>query len=432
MSTKLEYLKRCLSEPLAVENKRWYVGLFASLLPSSAQQVGHLELVRRPQGLHYALSGEEGYEEVPLTDAKLGEALFHPTDPVDIDTTWLGSVHSKMATTVGRLLLNAAVLYPSLGARLDYVNTPLKVTALEAMLAERIVDDGEVVDANIDISVAQYLDCMDRLWFLTKLSNLITVAATAHTVLPPPGIDALRAKLLKEHAGNLSDPVVVATVIDELNKHDKAFLAQDPHARHIMDRKGTTARKKLFHMYGETNDFVTSLASDPVTGTMAQGVDTDEKVFPKYVNDLRYASYSRGHSTQLSGYSYKILQRSLSGLEIAQEPCNTQRGLLRTITQPAKLVNRYVRVGKGWQLIQRAKDAQVYLGKAIEVRSPMYCTTAGNAVCYHCLGENYKGNKNAINNIAAGYSGELMSLFLKRMHTSGFNLTDVHLKDLAA
>ena len=60
----------------------------------------------------------------------------------------------------------------------------------------------------------------------------------------------------------------------------------------------------------------------------------------------------------------------------------------------------------------------------------MYCQSKNNTICYKCLGENYKGVKNAINNIAATFSGELLRLFLKRMHTSGFSLVTVETQDL--
>jgi hypothetical protein len=46
------------------------------------------------------------------------------------------------------------------------------------------------------------------------------------------------------------------------------------------------------------------------------------------------------------------------------------------------------------------------------------------------MGESYKGSKNAMNNLAADFSGTLMGMFLKRMHTSGFSMTVIDNKDL--
>lgn len=429
MTTKEQYLKACIQAVKPLEDKRWYIGMLASLLPSTAPTQGPLQLVARSQGMFYQEAGEEG-KEVAIVDSKPGVPLYTITDKITVDNTWMPHIQGTIQTTLGRLILNAAAIYPALGGKLAYINTPLKIRALESAIAQHMKDDKDIKDSAKDISVQEYLNCIDRVWFFTKLSNLITVAATTKTVLPPPGIDVLRRKLLKDNEGKLSDPVVVATIADTLLAYDAEYLKEDAAAKFIVEGKGKTARKKLFHFYGETNDFSGSLASDPITSTMQEGVDTDERVLPKYMNDLRYASYSRGHSTQLAGYSYKILQRSLSGLEISGVECDTKRGLNRLVLKPESLLNRYIRVGPKWLLIDNKEQAGTYMGKVVQVKSPMYCTQPGNAICYSCLGSTYKDNKNAINNIAAGFSGELMTLFLKRMHTSGFNLTDIQMKDL--
>lgn len=427
MSTKEQFLKECIHKQYPLEDKRWYLALLAILLPTDKAPTDKYIPTRKPTGLVYL--DEEGVEQ-SITDAKPQQPLYRPTDRLTIDASWLPYVQGSIETTVGRLLLNAAAFYPSLGGRIGYVNKPMTPKSIEASIAALMKNEDEIKNPDKEISVPQYVDCMDRVWFFTKLSSIVTVAATPKTVLPAPGVDQLRNKLLKENEGKLSNPVVVATIADALDAHDKEYLKDDPAAAHILGKKGKTARKKLYQMYGETNDFAGGLGSDPITSTMQQGVDTSEAVLPKYMNDLRMASYSRGHSTQLSGYSYKILQRSLSGLEIAQEPCSVQKGLERVVTNPNKLINRYIRAGSKWSLVSNQEEAGTYLGKAIMVRSPMYCTAGNNSICYACLGENYKGAKNAINNIAAGFSGELMTLFLKRMHTSGFSLTDIHMKDL--
>lgn len=427
MTTKEQFLKECVNRQYPLEDKRWYLALMSILLPMDTNPTEKYIPVRKATGLVYL--DEEGVEQT-ITDIKPQQALYKPTDKVIIDSSWLPYVQGSVETTVGRLLVNAAALYPSVGGRLGYVNKAMTPKSIESSIAALMKNEDEIKNPDKEISVPQYVDCMDRVWFFTKLSSIVTVAATPKTVLPAPGTDQLRERLLKENEGKLSDPVVVASIADALTAHDKEYLKDDPAAQHIIGKKGQTARKKLYQMYGETNDFAAGLGSDPITSTMQQGIDTSEEILPKYMNDLRMASYSRGHSTQLSGYSYKILQRSLSGLEIAQEPCTVKTGLTRLVTNPGKLINRYVQSGSKWVLVNNQEEAGAYLGKVISVRSPMYCASGNNSICYACLGENYKGAKNAINNIAAGFSGELMTLFLKRMHTSGFSLTDIHMKDL--
>ncbi len=168
---------------------------------------------------------------------------------------------------------------------------------------------------------------------------------------------------------------------------------------------------------------------------MDEGLSTSDKDLPKYINDLRYASYSRGSSTQLSGYTYKILQRSIAGITVVDEDCGTRQGFTRLITERnhSKLLSRYVKMSeqdKDWILVDSADQSKSYLGKRLVVRSPMRCLSPVPTLCYRCLGESFKGSASAMTNLAAAMSGEFMTLFLKRMHTSGFNLTTLEKKDL--
>ena len=283
--------------------------------------------------------------------------------------------------------------------------------------------------------MTHYLDCMDRIWFFTQLANLINIASTAKLITRAPGTKELRKKLLAEHKGELSDPAVVAGIVAQLDKHDKEYLAGDPVVSKGLSKKENTARKKLHQMYGETNDFDSGIGSDPILGSMDEGLDTNPKDLAKYVNDLRYASYSRGHSTQLAGYTYKVLQRSISGLDVIDTDCGTQRGYSRVITERnvSKLLSRFIKLSptdKAWTVVADADQAKSYLGKNIVTRSALYCKSPGNTLCYLCLGETFKGSSAAMTNLAASMSAEFMTLFLKRMHTSGFTLTTIEKKDL--
>lgn len=433
MTTKLEYLKLCVRKLSPLESKTWYIMAMSIPMPAKEVHLNDMEtlsLVMTQDGLHYVTETESVKSLSRIDDWKKGSPLFLPTDPVSIDNSWLSSVSGTITTTVGCLFVNAVALHPIFGARIKYVEGQISASKLETMISPQVKDDADFKPNTTDIKVSEYLACMNRLWFFTKLSSLVTSAVSLKMITPAPGTVSLRTKLLKENEGKLSDPVVVAKITEELDKHDKAYLSDDPIARKQMDGKANTSRKKLFLMYGETNDFVTSLSSQPITSTMSEGVDTSPDTLYKYMNDLRLASYSRGHSTQLSGYSYKILQRSLSGLEITDEPCNTTQGLVRDVTDPSKLVGRYVRLSNKWTLLNSTEEASVYKGKRLEVRSPMFCKTMGFNVCSSCMGSSFVGMKNAMNNVSADFSGELMSLFLKRMHTSGFKLATIDSKDL--
>lgn len=431
---KVSYLKLCFQALAPMEEKTWYINLFGIPIGKEVTDFSsykHLDLVCLMTGMVVVLDSESGRTTEPLTDYQKNTPLFSMEDMISVDGTWISTIKSPTEKRLGGLIINRVVVYPVVQEKLPYFDVPITEKKLESAFADKIIQRDESKDPSKEIFVTDYVDCMDRLWFFTGIANLVTMASSYKTITPTPGARELADKLITENKDKLNDPVVVTGIMNQLTAlHDKE-LEGDPVAKRMMDRKALTARKKLHLMYGETNDFVTSLQSKPVLSTMDQGVDTSDEVFPKYMNDLRYASYSRGHSTQLSGYGYKVIQRSLAGIEVSDTPCDTKRGLFRFIDKPNKLVGRYVYEKNEWKLVENLTDAGAYLGKFVSVRSPAYCQTKNdNDVCYKCLGEMYKGVKNAVNNIGADFSGELMTLFLKRMHTSGFNITKIDEVDL--
>lgn len=435
MTTRLEYLKLCVNHLAPLESKTWYImaiGIPTKNTPYSPDaQYTHLDLFKQDDGMYYLDNTLTPPQLVRIVDAKKDTALFCVQDRITVDSTWLPSIgDTPIEVSIGGLIVNTVAINPSVGKVIPYMAGEIKVDKLESAVAVVTKDEGPDFDPTRHVTVAQYLDCMDRLWFFTKIANLVTMASSERTTTAPPGSDKLRKQLLQENKDRLSDPVVVAEIVQKLTDVDTEYLKDDPVAARMFDKKARTARKKLYLMYGETNDFVTSLDSSPITSTMSQGVDTSDENLPKYMNDLRYASFSRGHSTQLSGYSYKILQRSLSGVEITNDDCNTNKGVLLNVDKPSELVGRYIRLSSKWVLVQTDAQAAEYKGKYVEARSPMYCKTRDFKLCYRCMGESFKDGKNAMNNLAADFSGTLMGMFLKRMHTSGFSLTKIDVKDL--
>ena len=438
---KLEYLRRCVVALSPLERKSWYIQVLAILFPGNKpdpqdpafrEKNQPLNLVATHEGLYVVVEDQDGVWTLELIeDAKKDQALFTIKDSIEIDDSWGNFARGKKTTRLGNLFLNAGAFYPAVQARIPYLEGSVTANQLEGLLSKKIKPRGSELSGD-DVSVEMYLDLMDRLNFFTKIANLVNVAATKKTITPAPGSKALRDKLLKENKDNLKDPVVVANILSELSNHDKDYLKDDPYADKILDKKGSTARNKLFGMYGETMDFDESMASNPILSNMSEGLDTDPEAFAKYMNDMRYASFSRGHSTQMAGYSYKILQRAISGLEISDNDCGTKIGFKRLIEKStiSQLVNRYVREANQWKLVADEKQAGTYLGKTTEIRSSVFCKSPNNSVCYRCMSESFKGNKTAMTNLASSMSAEFMTLFLKRMHTSGFDVTTFEVRDL--
>ena len=435
---KIDYLKQCVQEVTPLAHKAWYIYMLGIPTYQSGkgwQDLPHLTPYPQEDGM-YIVQRSDNETDAQLTKlqgVKITEPIFGIQDLVEIDATWLPSVPGPITTKLGNLIINTVAIHASLGTKLPYLNEPISVKKLENQIASLLADEEDMDPTKI--SVSEYTDCMDRLWFFTRIATLVNYASTPKLITAAPGVKDLRKQLIQKYKDQLTDPAVVATVTDALVAHDKEYLKDDIVFNKSLSGKEMTARKKLYQIYGETNDFDAGIGSDPILGSMDEGLSTSDKDLPKYMNDLRYASYSRGSSTQLSGYTYKILQRSIAGITVVDEDCGTRQGFTRLITERnhSKLLSRYVKLSeqdKDWILVDSADQSKSYLGKRLVVRSPMRCLSPVPTLCYRCLGESFKGSASAMTNLAAAMSGEFMTLFLKRMHTSGFSLTTLEKKDL--
>lgn len=434
--TRLEYLKKCITSGKIIENKNWYINCFAiPLLKEDATDVStlpHLAIVTKMDGLYYVEVVDGQHTLVKISDFSKNAPLFNFQEVLEVDASWLPNIDKKQACKIGVLIVNTLILYPCFGNRLHFLNpgveTSMNMSDIETLLVNKAKSPDDA--GPNDILVSEMVDCIGRFSFLSNLSTLISIAATPKTITPPPGIEQIRAKLTKEYEGQLDDPVKVVELEGKLNQVDSDYLKEDPAANKIFTSKSRTARKKMFLMYGETKDFVPG-KGNVVVPSLSQGVNTEPENFPKYMNDLRYASFSRGASTQYAGYAYKVLQRSLSGLTIVKDPCNTTKGIRRNINKSTfnKLVNRYVKDG-GWKLVSDIEMAKKYMDHSVEIRSPMYCTSPGNTVCYKCMSENYKNSPNGISNLAATISDILLNMFLKMMHGTKTEVIEMKMEDL--
>lgn len=432
---KLDYLKKVILETKLIEDINWHISCFAIPLIDTSDKWKNnsvkYTLVNRQDGLYFVDINETGYVLTKISDYKKDTPLFSYKDVIKVDNTWLPSITSKIETKIGILMVNAIVLYPSVKTKIPYINEHITVSKIENILSNRVVNNDKATDK--DISVDEMIQCIDRLTFLTNLSTIINIASTPKSITPPSNINSEKKKLLEEYKDKLNDPVKVVELENKLIEIDNEYLADDPVVKNVFSRKTKNARKKLFLMYGTGLDFeTTNTAQKPIINSLLEGLDTSEESFPKYINDTRYASFSRGKSTQLGGYSYKILQRSLTSIEISDVECDTTKGLVRLITNTNynNLVNRYIKLNNKWVLIKTLDEAEKFIDKMVEIRSAMYCKSPGNTICYKCLSEVYKNNKTAVTNIASEISSILLNQFMKLMHNTVKQAGTINLKDM--
>lgn len=222
MLTKLEYLKKAIAAN-KIDNKTWYVSCFAIPLlkddTAKHTEASQYDIVTKLDGLYYIDINEAG-EKVPekISDYVKDEPLFRFQDVIEVDPSWGPFITSKLETKIGNLIINALVLYPAFKNKLGYVNSQIKVSTIEKLLAEKVVSDKDAKES--DISVSDMIDCFDRLSFLTNLANIINLASSRKAITPAPGLAKAKKELLEKYKDQLHDPVKLVEFEQALIKID--------------------------------------------------------------------------------------------------------------------------------------------------------------------------------------------------------------------
>ena len=429
MTSKLDYFKLAVQNLEVLESKDWYLYTIAiPVLKVMEQPKEELALFTKPDGIYYSTNVNNVWESVKISDFREGEPLFRFEDKISVDNTWLPSVSKPIDTTMGRMLVNAFILYGSFGTKVPYRNEPMEVKSFNEILIRQLRDEDKA--KGNDIKVSEMVKCFDRLTFFSSLATIINVAATKKTITPPDNLEKLKKEVLAKYEGQLNDHVKVIEFQNELDKIDQDYLADDKDADKILGGKTRAARRKMYLSFGKPQGFNDD--GTVITSSLMDGIDVSRQNMPQYINGLRYTSYSRGGSTAKSGYTGKILQRALTSLAVSSNSCDTKVGLVRLITDKNYLdiLGRSVKMGGKWKVIDSPEEAKGFVNKETEVRSAMYCTSPGNTVCYSCLNESYKDNEAGVTNLASVFSDALMIFYLKQMHSHSIDLTTVTMDDL--
>lgn len=434
--TKLDYLYRCVDNRFIINEKNWYIKAFTivTLKNEDPADLHVNDICIRNDGLYVKLNEENDLAKI--VDYEPGKALFDHQEKITIDSNIISSVNGKTVTKIGRLLLNAVIFPKHVEKRTGFLNPPLDekldVDAFTSVFESRIANP-EDRQTPTSITVKEAIEISDNIMFFDSLGTYLVTACTPKTITRAEGITEYRDKLIKEMGDDIHDSVKLVEFENKLRDYDKEYLKGDPAAENVFVGKTAVGRFKTYGIYGKGLDFVNDASNDTlVMRSVADGLSTDPEELPKYFNDLRYGSFARGSNTALGGYVYKILQRSLGGLVIDDKPCNTTRGYVKKMTkQEVKYaIGRYIKQSGKWHLITSKEEAKALLGKVVEMRSPVYCTTKGNKVCYACMSMRYKYLSNGVTNIASENSSAILTMFLKLNHGTETSVTDIKREDL--
>jgi hypothetical protein len=405
--------------------KNWIFGIFAFTQDSDVTktQIYTGKLVREPYGV---FTYNDALERIQLdVDPTSREPLFRPSDRIEITQELVPSLRlPSIQTSVGTLLVNLVCLLEAFGSKFPYVDGKITPRMLEDLIAAKLKDTPKREEDRRDdyYYVDEYLRFCKGVSFLEPLCEVIAHSITRQGLMPAPGRQAFKEKLLKEkYEGKLTDPVMMSQFEKELEAFDSAYLASDPAKGKFMSGKVSKSRMKLFMTQGgEEDGFTGRQGVTPVIPSLEEGVPLKPEAFASLVNASRYGSFSRGAETVNGGVVAKGVGRAADAWRIVKGDCGTSFGIHRfyTTNDTDKLIGRYVIEGKSVVLIENSEQAKKYSARSVLVRSPQYCRSEGTTTCEICAGLALSKYPEGLSIPLMAVSGGILNDSLKKMHNN--------------
>lgn len=365
------------------------------------------------------LNPESGEWE-PVDGYKKGSPFFSFKEEIDLVPGDIANVKEPVRTWIGNFFVNQCVLVYPFGDLIPFQLGEFSISKVEKIIAsklESVPDHGQPRDETkiyVDILEKYYYDAA---FSLSGWTQLAVPAATPYTLTTDPAIRKRRIELLNQYKDQLDDPAIIAKIMDELIEMDKAFQANDPEAGYLQPGKSfDVVRAKAFLMYGVERDF-----NDPnkivlIDRPLTEGWDLEK--LPYMVNSLIDGSFYRGAMTALGGESAKFIQRFFLNTNIIEEDCGVTWGINQILREVDK--DNYLGasvVGPAGKRIEiDDSNYMSFVGKPVQIFSPMYCQAKKPNFCVKCIGARYRGKPNSPAALASVIGSILMYIFMKKMH----------------
>lgn len=397
----------------AYKRRSWTLSLFSLFTPGDKDPAPYL--VRRDERGHYFLDPETD-KPIYLTDGQTDRPLLAPRDKLTLSPGEIANVKEKVVTTYGNALVNMQCLVEPLGDRVEFQTGRFSLKRVESLLADW-ARKGE-------LDTESYLTFCNNTQALSGLSQVCVPAASERTLTGDPDRFALREELLEKYKDRLDDPSVIATIDAELEKMDRAWIADSPSAGfYVKDKSFSIIRKRLYYMLGAEQQ-KDSTKLHLVATALAEGIDYED--LPAMLTTQRLGAFNRGANTALGGESVKFYLRAFQNATIAEEDC----GSTLTLEYPVSKANHREFVGffelntqKKPKVVDEAR-AKELIGGSIHIRTPIYCRTAGANLCVVCMGEQSRNSPKALGELAAAVGSQHMLAMMGSVHGSSLKLTN--------
>ena len=369
-------------------------------------------------------------------EVKDGKIIEHKSRVNPYDTVTLKAVEyinkTTIKTTAGRIIYNKLQIEPLLEAFGDFYNETLtdgQVKKEDKIVADALLNDKITADQYI-----QYLNTQQ--WVGLTFTSIFCSSITPNIIRPNKKVIELRDKLYEENkdaiaAGN----AVVATQIEK----KCVELAEKELGNDI----GTLLYKSGSRGSFGNNYKNISITVGPVfnSGTgnfeimknnFMEGIRKEDMAIS--ANTVIGGAYPKAIGQRTFGYKTKQITAFMQSVVYAGKgtDCGTKLTIKIKITNENKklLTYRYIKEN-GRLVLLDEKNIDKYIGKEVNMRSPVYCMHP-KGLCSVCLGTMY--DKLQINNIGltgAKVSSTMSNKSMKKFHDATTKLSRLHLDDLS-
>lgn len=388
-------------------------------------------IVADPLGYSYC-SPEDPMTLVRIEGVSAGQPLFRFLEEVKVSPEQIPNASEELVTAYGNVLFNWIAMVYAFGNKLPFQKGKVNIEKIESLILRNFEDTPMSEEAKKQdvIYVDEYLRFSEGVYFLTGLTQLCTWSITKKVMLPPPGIEEYKQKLLDENRDHLHEMATVAKIDAKLVEYDSEYLKGDPGENFLIDGKSRkVVRKKLYLMNGsEAGLSDNTVNATLIENSLHQGWDISK--FPDMNNTLRAGSFNRGSQTQLGGVSVKWLLRASSNMNVTVDDCGSRLGSVTLVEQSnlSKLVGFSLVTKEGSKRIKSEEEAGAYLGKKLMMRNPMYCKLDKTDYCKVCVGDRLTVNPDGLSLAVSDYGSTFLGIFMSKMHGTQLALAKMNYK----
>lgn len=354
----------------------------------------------------------------PIPEYIPNTALFRFSDNIELPVGTFINVDRDVNTTYGNVIANSILLMYPFGNKIPFIIGKFDGEKIVGIVTKNLKDTPDD-DVERDVN-AFYVDelekCANACTYMEAFSLLCVPTTSESTMLPNPAVMKLRDELVKKHAHELDNPVVLANIQEQMVKLDKETFKTDKASGFYLSGKAfNVVRMKKFGMMGVIGGIGDATPSI-VTTSLSEGWDKNN--LNAYIDDIRAGSYARGKSTAISGYGVKLVYSAFQSVTITGDDCGVKQGNRMTVTDSnyGSFIGRY-QIGRDGEPIPITEEhARSLIGHTIVVRTPMLCKTKPPAYCAKCAGDSISMLPKSVHITASDVNSIYMNITMKSMH----------------